>query len=109
MSVIRRILLVISGLVLGGMVGGFFSDYLPPIGCRAAPCGYVGSPVEAGSAITTCVATAAASGVACAMARLEYGVAIGALIGAFLLPIAVMILTSLFGRHKGNASPNPPE
>jgi|GEM_PF-5566000 len=84
MSAVRVILLVISGMILGGIVGGFFGDYIP-VDCH-------GTRGDAGSAI------------GCALAHLVAGVAIGAPVGAFLLPVAVMTLRRLFRRKEPNPS-----
>ena len=82
MSSIRVILLVIFGMILGGIVGGFFGDSIP-VDCHV-------TPGDAGSAIS------------CALNHLIAGVATGAVFGAFLLPVAVMTLSSLFRRQGSN-------
>jgi len=93
MRVARIILLAIAGLILGGVVGGSlcgFGFFCVSTACRV-------TPGDAGAAI------------GCALSALIAGVTLGAFIGAFLLPIAVAILMSQFGRREANANRSPLE
>ena len=88
MSEARKILLIISGFVLGGIVGGSlcgFGVYCLPLSCW--------NEHFSGDA-------ALGHGLNCDLKGLTYGVVLGAFIGGVLLPIAVVTLRSLFRRLK---------